>query len=139
MSSVQNSNFAKTIELNCVNINKINNWLVNFNNLQITTEQLLEEANKILYELIGINIGFENLIIFDDTGSTIKSIDTSDEIMIKSLQDFRTKETEFKNVKLSKIINYIWIYFENYANKIYNENLEKLPIINQIIDIVQKQ
>lgn len=139
MSSIQNSNFAKTIELNCVNINKINNWLVKFNNLQITTEELLEDANKILYELIGINIGFQNLIIFDDTDSNIKSIDTCDEIMIKSLQDFRTKETEFKNVKLSKIINYIWIYFHNYANKKYNENLEKLPIINQIIDIVQKQ
>ena len=106
MSSVQNTNFAKTIELNCVNINKINNWLVNFNNLQITTEQLLEDANKILYELIGINLGFENLIIFDDTVSTIKSIDTSDEIMIKSLQDFRTKEKEFNIFNTLILLNF---------------------------------
>ena len=130
---------SSSIEWNCSKIEKTQQWRINFNNLQITTEQLLEDANKILYEIIGVNIGFENLIIFDDTGSTIKSIDTCDEIMIKSLEDFRTKEKEFKNVKLSKIINYIWIYFENFADKKNNENLEKLPIINQIIDLVEKK
>ena len=130
---------SSSIEWNCSKIEKTQQWRINFNNLQITTEQLLEDANKILYEIIGVNIGFENLIIFDDTDSTIKSIDTCDEIMIKSLEDFRTKEKEFKNVKLSKIINYIWIYFENFADKKNNENLEKLPIINQIIDLVEKK
>lgn len=135
MYSIQNSKFAKTIEFNCANINKINNWRSKFNDLQITTEQLLEDANKILYEIIGLNIRFENLIIFNDTDSIIKSIDTCDELMIKSLQDFRNKETQFKNVKLSKIINYVWIYFENYANKKYEENQEKLPLINTIIDL----
>ena len=130
---------CSTIEWNCSKIEKTQQWRIKFNDLQITTEQLLEDANKILYEIIGVNIGFENLIIFDDTDSTIKSIDTCDEIMIKSLEDFRNKESEFKNNKLSKIINYIWIYFENFANKKYNENLEKLPIISQIIDLVDKK
>ena len=74
MYSIQNSKFAKTIEFNCANINKINNWRLKFNDLQITTEQLLEDANKILYEIIGLNIRFENLIIFNDTDSIIKSI-----------------------------------------------------------------
>ena len=130
---------STTIEWNCLKIKKTKQWLIKFNDLQITTEQLLEDANKILYEIIGVNIGFENLIIFDDTDSTIKSIDTCDEIMIKSLENFRNKESEFKNNKLSKIINYIWIYFENFYNKKYNENLEKLSIINQIIDFVEKK
>tara|TARA_B100001094_G_C17888688_1_gene650541 strand:- start:93 stop:509 length:417 start_codon:yes stop_codon:yes gene_type:complete len=135
MSSIKDTNFVKTIELNCYKIKKIEQWRIKFNNLEVTTEQLLEDANKILYELIGVNIGFENLIIFNDT--TIKSIDTCDEIMKKSLEDFKNKEKEFKENKLSKIINYIWIYFENFATKKYEENIEKLPIINQIIDLVE--
>lgn len=139
MSSIKDTNFAKTIEWNCSKIKKIEEWRIKFNDLQITTEQLLQDANKILYELIGVNIGFENLIIFDNKDSIIKSIDMCDEIMIKSLEDFRNKESEFKDIKLSKIINYIWIYFTNFANKKYNENLEKLPIINQIIDLVEKK
>lgn len=125
-----------TIEWNLDKIKKIEQWQTKFNDLQITTEQLLEYANKILYELIGCDIRFENLIMFDKTDSTIKSIDTSDEIMIKSLENFKTKESQFKNNKLSKIINFIWIYFENFAYKKNEENLEKLPIINQIIDLV---
>lgn len=74
---------CSTIESNLSKIKKTQQWRIKFNDLQITTEQLLEDANKILYEIIGVNIGFENLIIFDDTDSTIKSIDTCDEIMIK--------------------------------------------------------
>ena len=140
MSSIKDANFAKTIEWNCSKIKKIGRWQIKFDDLQITTEQLLEDANKILYELIGVNIGFENLIMFDDTDSTIKSIDTCDEIMIKALEIFkRDYESKVKDNKLSKIINYVQIYFIIFGNTKAEENYEKLPLINQIIDLAEKE
>ena len=140
MTSIQETNFSRTIEWNTEKIKKIQNWKDKYDDVKYTTEELLEDADKLLYELIGVDIRFENLIMFNNGSTIIKSIDTCDKIMIKALEVFKKDyESKVKDNKLSKIINYAEIYFTIFGNTKVEENYEKLPLINQIIDLVEKE
>lgn len=140
MTSIQETNFSRTIEWNTEKIKKIQNWKDKYDDVKYTTEELLEDADKLLYELIEVDIRFENLIMFNDGSTIIKSIDTCDKIMIKALEVFKKDyESKVKDNKLSKIINYAEIYFTIFGNTKVEENYEKLPLINQIIDLVEKE
>ena len=114
---------------------KITAWIFSFNNNpEISNEELLKQANKIIEEIHWKGFNIQNYLKFtneDNTEIKIVSIDTCDNIMIEALNMFNNNQKSKKN-KLSYTITYIFYYFQQYIQmelvpfvKSYNINDEK--------------
>jgi len=128
--SIQNTKFVKNIQNNIHNNKKIKSWLLKYNDLNNTNEFLFEEAEKLLIDLLLIDINFKNLIEFEiiDNIIQIKNIDTCDEIMLEAL-DIYKKEKNCLNNELSNIVNYIFIYFRHYSNITSKQDTDLIDMI----------
>lgn len=128
--SIQNTKCVKNIQNNIHNNKKIKSWLLKYNDLNNTNEFLFEEAEKLLIDLLLIDINFKNLIEFEiiDNIIQIKTIDTCDEIMLEAL-DIYKKEKNCLNNELSNIVNYIFIYFRHYSNITSKQDTDLIDMI----------
>ena len=128
--SIQNTKFVKNIQNNIHNNKKIKSWLLKYNDLNNTNEFLFEEAEKLLNDLLLIDINFKNLIEFEiiDNIIQIKTIDTCDEIMLEALNIYK-KEKNCLNNELSNIVNYIFIYFRHYSNITSKQDTDLIDMI----------
>ena len=128
--SIQNTKCVKNIQNNIHNNKKIKSWLLKYNDLNNTNEFLFEEAEKLLIDLLLIDINFKNLIEFEiiDNIIQIKNIDTCDEIMLEAL-DIYKKEKNCLNNELSNIVNYIFIYFRHYSNITSKQDTDLIDMI----------
>ena len=133
--SIQNTKFVKNIQNNIHNNKKIKSWLLKYNDLNNTNEFLFEEAEKLLNDLLLIDINFKNLIEFEiiDNIIQIKNIDTCDEIMLEAL-DIYKKEKNCLNNELSNIVNYIFIYFRHYSNITSKQDTDLIDMILFLAD-----
>ena len=128
--SIQNTKFVKNIQNNIHNNKKIKSWLLKYNDLNNTNEFRVDEAEKLLIDLLLIDINFKNLIEFEiiDNIIQIKNIDTCDEIMLEAL-DIYKKEKNCLNNELSNIVNYIFIYFRHYSNITSKQDTDLIDMI----------
>lgn len=128
--SIQNTKCVKNIQNNIHNNKKIKSWLLKYNDLNNTNEFLFEEAEKLLIDLLLIDINFKNLIEFEiiDNIIQIKTIDTCDEIMLEALNIYK-KEKNCLNNELSNIVNYIFIYFRHYSNITSKQDTDLIDMI----------
>ena len=94
--SIQNTKCVKNIQNNIHNNKKIKSWLLKYNDLNNTNEFLFEEAEKLLIDLLLIDINFKNLIEFEiiDNIIQIKTIDTCDEIMLEALNIYKKEKNK---------------------------------------------
>ena len=128
--SIQNAKFVKNIQNNIENNNKIRSWLLKYNDFNNTNEFILEEAEKLLIDLLLINIDFKKIIEFENVDNVIqiKNIDTCDEIMLEALNMYK-KEKNCLNNELSNIVNYMFIYFRHYSKKISKQDTNLIDMI----------